>query len=114
MLAGLLVLRPGFQGRARQWWDIALGMQVWHHFEHALLQCQAIFGANLFGSPVPISIAQLVIPRVELHLLYNGMVFIPMVIAMYYHVYPSPRDLISTRGRVCDCGLRPATPRVTT
>src|SRR5687768_12983340 len=36
MLVGLFILRPAFDGRARLWWDIALGIQFWHHFEHAL------------------------------------------------------------------------------
>jgi hypothetical protein len=30
-----------------------------------------------------------VIPRVELHLFYNTIVFIPMVTAMYYHMFPA-------------------------
>jgi hypothetical protein len=46
----------------------ALWIQVWHHFEHLLLLMQAVTGANLMGKPVPTSIAQLVLPRVELHL----------------------------------------------
>ena len=37
---------------------------------------------------MPTSIAQLWVPRVELHLIYNTIVFIPMVIAMYYHMFP--------------------------
>ena len=37
----------------------------------------------LFGAKVPTSILQLVFPRVELHLFYNVVVFIPMVIAMW-------------------------------
>jgi hypothetical protein len=92
MLFGLILLRPGFTGRARTWWNIALGIQFWHHIEHALLLGQAVVGANLFGQPVPTSVAQLVISRVELHLLYNALVFIPMVIAMIYHVHPSPEE----------------------
>lgn len=92
MLIGLLLLRPGFVGQARRWWDAALAIQVWHHFEHLLLIGQAAAGANLFGSDVPTSVAQLVVPRVELHLLYNALVFIPMVVAMYLHVRPSPSD----------------------
>jgi hypothetical protein len=38
---------------------------------------------------VPTSILQLVLPRVELHLFYNTIVFLPMVIAVYYHLRPS-------------------------
>ena len=64
-------------------------IQFFHHIEHALLQMQAITGHNLFDRPVPTSIVQLWIPRVELHLFYNTIVFIPMVIAMYYHLFPT-------------------------
>jgi len=89
MLAGLWLLRPGFTGKNdRLWWTIALAIQFFHHFEHLLLQLQAILGHNFFGRPVPTSIAQLWFPRVELHLFYNTIVFIPMVIAMYYHMFP--------------------------
>src|SRR6185436_4771418 len=77
MLIGLWILRTGFIGTSRLWWNISLGIQFWHHIEHALLQGQAIAGRNLFHSPVPTSIAQLWIPRVELHLIYNSIVFIP-------------------------------------
>lgn len=91
MLIGLFILRPGFTEKLeRRWWTIALGIQFFHHIEHALLQTQAILGQNFFGRPVPTSIVQLWVPRVELHLFYNTIVFIPMVIAMYYHLFPSP------------------------
>lgn len=103
MLIGLILLLPGFAGRARTWWIVALGIQFWHHIEHALLLGQAVAGANLFGQPVPTSIVQLVVMRVELHLLYNGLVFIPMVIAMYYHVRPNEEE----RHQVsCTCATR--------
>ena len=88
MLVGLWMLRKGFHGTSRKWWTLALGIQFWHHIEHGLLISQAISGHNLFGSPVPVSIIQLWIPRVELHLFYNTIVFIPMVIAMYFHLFP--------------------------
>ncbi len=88
MLAGLALLCPGFVGRARVWWNTALIIQVWHFFEHALLLVQAMLQKNLFDFPVPVSILQLVMPRVEVHLFYNAIVFIPMVIAMLYHRYP--------------------------
>jgi hypothetical protein len=92
MLAGLWILRSGFTAKTdRLWWTIALGIQFFHHVEHLLLQLQAILGANFFGRPVPTSIAQLWIPRVELHLFYNTIVFIPMIIAMYYHLFPPPQ-----------------------
>lgn len=106
MLAGIWMLLPGFAGRARAWWLAALVIQFWHHIEHALLQGQAIAGRNLFGFPAPVSIAQLWIPRVELHLLYNALVFVPMVVAMYYHLFPSDAERGVMR---CRCALRART-----
>jgi hypothetical protein len=82
MLGGLIYLRPLFDGSARQWWMLALVLQIWHHFEHLLLLGQAIFGHPLFGAAKPTSIVQLVIPRVELHLFYNAVVFGPMMVAI--------------------------------
>jgi hypothetical protein len=100
MLVGLLLLRPGFTGRARTWWNVALIIQFWHHIEHALLLGQHVAGSNLFGKEIPTSIAQLAIMRVELHLLYNALVFIPMGIAMWLHVHPTE----DARGAVsCTC-----------
>jgi hypothetical protein len=90
MLIGLWLLRPGFTGGDdRRWWTIALGIQFFHHFEHFLLQMQVILGHNLFDRPVPTSLIQLWVPRVELHLFYNTIVFIPMAVAMYYHLFPT-------------------------
>lgn len=90
MLAGLFLLRKGFtEPNERLWWTIALSIQFFHHIEHALLQYQAISGNFFFGRPVPTSLIQLWVPRVELHLFYNTIVFIPMVIAMYYHLFPT-------------------------
>ena len=105
MLVGLWIFRNGFQGQGRKWWMIAFGIQFWHHIEHALLQGQVIAGHNLFNSPVPMSIIQLWIPRVELHLFYNSIVFVPMILGMYYHVFP-PKGEVSHRG--CTCRWREA------
>lgn len=102
MLAGLVLFRPGFVGTARAWWDAALLIQFWHHIEHALLLGQAVSGANLFGADVPTSIAQLALQRVELHLLYNALVFIPMLVAMYLHVRPPAADRAKMQ---CTCAL---------
>lgn len=104
MLIGLIILLPGFHGRSRHWWTLALVIQFWHHIEHFVLQYQAITGKFWFGSPVPISFVQAMIPknRVELHLFYNAIVFIPMVIAMYYHMYPPQ----SERDTVAECSCR--------
>lgn len=90
MLAGLWVLRHGFTGGIdRRWWMVALGVQFFHHIEHLLLILQSTFGFTLAGRPVPTSLVQLWVPRVELHLFYNTIVFIPMVLAMYYHLFPA-------------------------
>lgn len=103
MLGAIWALRPGFVGASRAWWTVALAIQFWHHFEHALLQGQAITGHNLFGAAAPTSVAQLVIPRVELHLLYNSLVFVPMVVAMLLHMFPPAKDAARME---CTCSWR--------
>jgi hypothetical protein len=100
MLVAFVILRHGFVGRARTWWNIAMWIQVWHHFEHLLLLLQAVTGAHLMGKPVVTSIAQLVFPRVELHLFYNAIVFVPMVVAMVLHMRPRPQEKALMR---CTC-----------
>lgn len=100
MLIGLIILQPGFQGRARTWWNIALVIQFWHHIEHALLMWQALTQHFLFGRAAPVSILQLFFPRAELHLFYNAVVFVPMIIAMYYHAYPPKGE---ERQYACTC-----------
>jgi len=92
MLIGLILLRPGFTGAARTWWTVALVIQAWHHLEHLLLFIQAQSGTPFFGQAGPVSIAQLVVPRVELHLFYNAMVFLPMVVAVFLHRRPGPSE----------------------
>ena len=104
MLVGIWALLPGFVGRSRTWWLAALVIQFWHHIEHALLQIQAILGTPFFGRAVPTSIAQLWIPRLELHLFYNTLVFVPMVVAMIYHLMPAQHERAAMR---CSCALRP-------
>ena len=104
MLIGLFMLRKGFTGTSRKWWTVALVIQFWHHIEHAVLQWQALTGHYWFGSPIPISFVQLLFPkfRVELHLFYNAIVFMPMVIAMYYHLFPPKGE----EHAACSCSLR--------
>jgi hypothetical protein len=104
MLIGLWILLPGFTGRARTWWLAALIIQFWHHFEHLLLQAQVILGHNLFGSPVPTSIAQIFIPRLELHLFYNTIVFVPMMVGMFYHLFPNDAEAGAMQ---CTCAFHP-------
>lgn len=103
MLAGLLALRPAMVGRARRWWDAALAIQFWHHLEHALLLGQALTGRHLADAAAPTSLIQLVVPRIELHLFYNAVVFAPMVVAMVYHVCPSREEALEMR---CACAIR--------
>jgi hypothetical protein len=104
MLACFWFLRKGFTGRSYTWWMVAFWIQFWHHIEHALLQGQALLGQHLFGSPVPVSLAQMIIPRVELHLFYNTIVTIPMVVAMFYHMFPT-EDEEAQAG--CGCSWHP-------
>lgn len=103
MMVAFVILRHGFVGRARTWWNIAMWIQVWHHFEHLLLLLQAITGAHLMGKPQVTSIAQLVFPRVELHLFYNAIVFVPMVVAMIMHVRPRAHE---AKQMQCSCASR--------
>jgi len=103
MLIGIWVLRKGFVGRSYTWWMVAFWIQFWHHIEHLLLIGQATFHHNLFGKPVPFSIIQLFIPRVQLHLFYNSIVFIPMVVAMYYHMFPPAGEKVKA---LCTCSWR--------
>ena len=100
MLIGLWVFRKGFTGVAGTWWTISLAIQFWHHIEHFLLITQSTLQHNFWGSPVPVSVLQLVFPRVELHLFYNTIVFIPMAIGMYYHMFPPESD---RHVAVCSC-----------
>jgi hypothetical protein len=102
MLIGLILLRKGFTGRSRTWWNLSLGIQVWHHFEHLLLLLQALTGSNLLGRPAPTSVIQLIVPRVELHLFYNAIVFLPMVVAMVLHRRPRASERAAMQ---CGCAL---------
>ena len=88
LLGGLWLLRPAFRGRGRLFWTVALLLQGWHFLEHLLLQLQWLSGYYLFGASVQTSILQLWLPRVELHFLYNSLVFLPMVAGLFYHFYP--------------------------
>lgn len=104
MLIGFWLLKDGFQGLSRKWWTAAFIIQIWHHFEHFLLLAQATLHHNFFGRPVPTSILQIFFPRVELHLFYNAVVFVPMVIGMYYHVHPPTGEEASA---CCTCCKKP-------
>lgn len=107
MLIGLWVLRRGFTGTSYKWWMVSFYIQVWHHFEHFILFYQANTHQYWFGGKVPTSVGQIWFPRIELHLFYNTIVFIPMVVAMYYHVYPPARDAVKM---MCTCARHRETP----
>jgi hypothetical protein len=106
MLIALWVLRKGFTGLARKWWTAALVIQFWHHIEHLLLIIQATMHHNFWHKPVPFSVLQLFFPRVELHLFYNSVVFVPMVIGMYYHMFPPEGEVQHNN---CTCVWHPRT-----
>lgn len=108
MLLGLVLLRPAITiTQALFWWNIAFVIQFWHHIEHALLLGQSIIHDNLYKFAAPVSIAQIVaqhfsnrpfigqpwLPRIELHLFYNLIVLIPMLIALRYHRFPPAGDV---------------------
>lgn len=63
-----------------------------------------VAGRNLFDAPVPTSLAQLVVPRVELHMVYNTLVFVPMIAAMYRHLIPTEPERARMR---CGCAALP-------
>ena len=100
-LLGIVVLLPAFLGQARFWWFTALLTQFWHHFEHVLLLYQQLTHP-FFGEAVPTSIVQLWFARVELHVFYNTIVFIPLLIAMWYHLRPEPGEM-----PLCTCARWP-------
>jgi hypothetical protein len=78
-LTGLILLLPGFAGRgaARALWVVALIAQSWHFTEHALLQIQVLTGNYLFDASSQTSLLERYVPRVQLHFVYNLLVFVP-------------------------------------
>lgn len=111
MFVGLHLLRSAFVGRGARWWRIALWIQAWHLVEHTLLLVQASLGHPFWGRLVPTSVLQLLFPRLELHLFYNTVVFIPMVIGMLYHRRPTVAECDAM---TCTCGHRHALGRAAT
>lgn len=108
MLVFLWVLKDGFTGRSRRFWIIALAIQFWHHIEHLLLLLQAMVGVNLFGADMRTSVLQSFFPRVELHLFYNAIVTIPMIIAVVLHRYPNEAERAQAS---CTCARPPVADR---
>jgi hypothetical protein len=85
-LVGLLALRGGFHGWARRFWTIACALQGWHFFEHFLLQAQWITKIFLYNGPKPMSVFEIFLPRLELHFVYNMMVVIPTLVAVWLYM----------------------------
>jgi hypothetical protein len=85
-LFGLVVLLGGFSGRARFWWKVAIGFQCWHFFEHALLQTQWLTKMYLYGANKQMSLLEVILPRIELHFIYNVLVMVPMLLALAFYI----------------------------
>jgi len=97
VLVGISMLRPAFSGAARQWWLLALGLQLWHYCEHFLVVMQVGTGWRLAGEPMPTSILQLLAPRVDMHEFYNAIVTIPMVVAIILRALDSRAHVTAPR-----------------
>ena len=110
MVAGLALLLPGFTGRARTFWIAALAIQVWHLVEHQILFIQAQTHDAWFGGAVPTSVLQqfFTMSRPEIHLFYNAAVTIPMLVAMWFHMYPPPGERGEQTACTCDRTARNA------
>jgi hypothetical protein len=87
MLVGMWLLRKQFTGAARQYWRVATVFQFWHHFEHAILLYQCQTHQFWFGRHIQTSVGQIWFPRLELHLFYNLLVFVPMAAAMFFYLF---------------------------
>jgi hypothetical protein len=86
------------QQKMHYWWSVALYLQIWHYLEHTLLLNQAYTQDNFYAFLAPVSLIQILfqylaglpmagqpyLPRIEVHLFYNLIVFIPMMIGVYY------------------------------
>jgi hypothetical protein len=87
-LTGLILLLAGFARvpAARSWWLVALTLQTWHWFEHAVIQVQYVTGIYLYGAVKQMSILERFAPRIELHFAYNIAVFVPTLIAFVIYL----------------------------
>lgn len=77
MLVGLYYLK--INSKKQYWWNVAFNLQMFHYIEHLILISQ-----SLNGIPMPdrISIGSFLMPRIELHFMYNLIVMIPIMIAI--------------------------------
>jgi hypothetical protein len=94
-LLGLLVLSYHVTGRARTWWRIGIVVQLWHFFEHFLLQSQWLSGIFLFNATKQMGVGELLLPRLELHFIYNALVFVPTMIGVYVYIRDQMRERAS-------------------
>lgn len=67
---------------ATKLWAFGCLVSIWHSIEHTLLFYQATTHRYLFGAHQPMSIIQLFVPRIELHLFYNSIITLFMVFAL--------------------------------
>lgn len=109
MVVGLGLLLPGFSGRARWFWGGAFLIQVWHMIEHQILWQQAQSGDFWWSAKAPVSVIQhyfFPMARPELHLIYNTLVTIPMIVGLFFHMYPPPRERGAASVAACNCAVR--------
>jgi len=100
MMVGLLWLRGEMSTLgASQWWTAATVIQGWHLVEHTLLFVQALTHPY-FSKDVPTSIIQLWLPKIELHLFYNTVVTVPMVVALWMEFRKDARSLPACESQV--------------
>ena len=76
-------------------------LQGWHLVEHSTLQIQAIVGTEPVRLAGPAASSDPSSPP-ELHLVYNLIVFIPMIVAMSLRTRPSQNHLND-----CNCAAPP-------
>ena len=101
-LASILLVGGAGVGLARSFGLMAVAVQSWHLFEHSLLIYQRTVDSFFFGASEPTSLMQLLVPRVELHFIYNSAVFAAIVIALLLHAYPPRGETVRSS---CDCAM---------
>lgn len=77
-LMGILLCKPYFnRAPGEWWWGLAGVLAVFHLGEHTSLFIQATLGAPRVG------LLGTMFPRLELHLFYNAIITVPMLLAVY-------------------------------
>ena len=98
MLFGLVFLyeysiRTSSPPMAQGLWLTTVGMQAWHSMEHTWLLTQFLMGEK----PVSFGTVWFGIPRMELHLLYNTVITLTMLVALAVRWYQT-RPYKATEG----------------